>query len=233
MRKQNPNDVIDAFHHELNESIDTWNRLRQEVGTAGDLAKRVSVDAFQRAAVAFEGFRSDWHIASINRDSTQFKSVLTQKVEQSVASRWRGLQGRVSVDLPKHPSLELVRELLDPDGQNVSLGSYAIWKDKAEEQLCTQFSTPLVGLPVQDRAVVDAVIAVRNLLSHRSQRASKGMNEALRALHGHQDGALRRGPNRPEPSGIGNYLNADRDGQRRVEIFHHRLQDISERLRVS
>lgn len=233
MRKQNPNDVLDAFLGELDDSIDTWRRLRVNVGVSGDLAKRVSIDAFQRAAVAFEGFRSDWHVAAINRDSGHFKADLVQRVEQSVTGRWKGLAGLVQIDLPKHPSLGIIRSLLDPDGQNVSLGSSAAWTKRAEEHLCTPYRDAVLALPRKDLLLIDAVVSVRNLVSHGSEKASNEMNRALRQLHGHHDPDLRRGTNRIEPSGIGSYLNANRHGARRVEMFHSRLREIAENLRVT
>ncbi|MGH2712305.1 MAG: hypothetical protein ACRDM7_00160 [Thermoleophilaceae bacterium] len=229
MRKQNPNDVIDAFQRELDESVDLWKRLRAEVGETGELAKQVSLDAFQRAAVAFETFRSDWHIAAINRDSGQFKEELTRRVEQSVTGRWKGLAGRVAVDLPKHPSLEVVRTLFDPDGENVSLGSSTIWTQRANDHLRPAYRDAVENLPNEDRLLIDAVISIRNLLSHHSQKSSNDMNVALRNLHGHHDRDLRRGTNRIEPSGIRNYLNANQRGKRRAEIFHCRLKEVAER----
>src|SRR4051794_40611800 len=54
-RKRNPNDVIDAFQTDLAASLALWSAIRASMGLTGDVAKRVSVDAFSRAAVSFEG----------------------------------------------------------------------------------------------------------------------------------------------------------------------------------
>ncbi len=183
VRKQNPSDVVDAFVSTLSESLATWTGLRRAVGESGPLAKQASVDAFLRAAVAFETLRSDWHVAAINRDSSAFKVDLASRVEQSVRGRWPSLVGRVRIDLPAHPSLSVVRQLLDPLGRNVSLSDAATWKDRAFRELANPYRDRVLALPREDDLLVNGVIAIRDLLVHRSQAASDAMNAALAALH--------------------------------------------------
>jgi hypothetical protein len=139
MRKQNPNDVVDAFLTTLNKSLATWGGVRHAVGESGPLAKQASIDAFLRAAVAFETFRSDWHVAAINRHSSAFKTDLANRVGQSVSGRWPGLVGRVRIDLPAHPSLSIVKHMLDPRGRNISLSDAATWKDRASRELADPY----------------------------------------------------------------------------------------------
>ena len=115
---------------------------------------------------------------------------------------------------------------------NVSLGNSNAWQEKARAHLCPRYRDVVLSLPVQDRSLTNAVIAIRNLLAHRSVKASAEMNEALRNLHGQHDRALRRGTRKIHPSGIGSYLNADQAGARRVEIYHARLRELAERLRT-
>src|SRR4051812_6157404 len=57
---------------------------------------------------AFEGFRSDWHIAAINRDSQALQGKLLAYVQgQLKAGAYPELEQRVRVDLPTHPPLDL------------------------------------------------------------------------------------------------------------------------------
>ena len=224
---------MDSFCYEVEQSEGLWREIQAETGSTGDLAKRVSVDAFSRVSVTFEAFRSDWHIAAINRDSSQFKATLDQKIEGAVNGRFPGLGQHVRLGLSKHPSLERLREILAPGGQHVSLGSYKLWAERADEQLVEPWVGVVKSLPTQDRKLMDAVIATRNLLSHQSVKASDAMNSALRNLHGLHDANLRRGTNRIQPSGVGSYLNADRNGERRIEIYHRRLRELAECLRVA
>jgi hypothetical protein len=231
-RKRDPNDVIDAFQGELSSSLALWTTIRASLGTTGEIAKRVSVDAFSRAAVAFEGFRSDWHIAAINRDSTALRAFLLSSVQAQVQGRFPALVNRVQVDLPLHPTLQDVTDLLDPLGRNVSLPDMASWKARANEHLMNPWKAKLLGLPGADEKLVDAVIAVRNLLAHESVSATDRMNTALGNLSGSTDGALKGGPQRITPSGVGSYLNALTTGTARVERYHRRRDAIVEKLRV-
>ncbi|WP_139804864.1 hypothetical protein [Rhodococcus sp. 1168] len=64
---RDPNKVIDTFQAEIARSLQDWRDLQVKVNERGPLAQRVSMDAFTRVAVAFEGFRSDWHLAAITK----------------------------------------------------------------------------------------------------------------------------------------------------------------------
>jgi hypothetical protein len=72
-RTSNPNDEVKAFEAKVDASLDLWVRTQDALQNA-DLALRkdVSLDAFLRVAVAWEGFRSDWHLAAINRNSAAY-----------------------------------------------------------------------------------------------------------------------------------------------------------------
>lgn len=232
-RKRDPNDVIDAFQHELAKSLALWGEVRAHVGPAGDIAKRIAVDAFTRAAVGFEGFRSDWHIAAINRDSTEFKAFLTAKIERVAVGAYPNIAGKIEVNLPRHPKLEEITELLDPRGRNVSLPDFKAWKERTSEHLVDPWRTQVMSLPTADGRLIDGVVAVRNLLAHESRDASDTMNRALGKLTAGHDPHLRRvGTRRITPSGIGSYLNAIKAGQPRVERYYGRLDEIVEKLRV-
>jgi hypothetical protein len=228
-RKKDPNDVLDAFHAELAAAEGLWTTVRQSIGTTGDVAKQLSVAFFLRMALAFEVFRSDWHLAAINRDSTQLKETLNDKLKARVDT---ALATRVRVELPTHPSLQLIRELLDPSERNISLPDMASWRSKADDHLVDPWRAKVYGITGADAKLIDAVIALRNLLAHESTDASNTANEALRSLSNSQDAGLRRGEHRISPSGVGAYLNAQWPGTSRVLGFHGRLKQITETMRV-
>jgi hypothetical protein len=117
--KKDPNDVVDDFRELANDSLHTWQQMCNQLGDAG-LKKNASVDAFLNVVIGWESFLSDWHIAAINRDS----SALTEDLEQWIKGRLAekpALALLLSLSIPKHPDLALVRELLDPTGRNVAL----------------------------------------------------------------------------------------------------------------
>lgn len=230
VRKRDPNDVIDDYKALLDSSLTTWRATCQQVSTDA-LRKAASADAFLNAAIGWETFRSDWHIAAINRDSSAFVLDLAERVEQSVAARWPGLRNRVSLSVPVHPSLNLVRDLLDPEGGNISFGERDRWTARVERELADPYRSVILAMSDRDHRLIRAVVAIRDCLTHRSVKASDAMNVALTNL-AFADRGLRRNQQRVRPSGIGAYLFAQAGRRRRVELYHQRLRDIAEALAV-
>jgi hypothetical protein len=230
MRKQNPNDVVDDFKDLIAASLLTWTQMCAQI-SGNELRKNASVDAFLNAAIGWESFLSDWHIAAINRDSGPFVGDLQTRIEQSVVGRWPGVGGRISLSIPTHPSLELVRELIDPEGGNISFGGRNKWRDRVQRELNDPYRARVLALSDRDHHLIAAVVAIRDCVAHRSKKSSDAMNSALTNL-AHADRALRRAQARVQPSGIGAYLYAQATGERRIERYHRRLSDIGESLRV-
>lgn len=70
-RKRDPDDEVDRFLASVVASLDLWSRTQHALESSDlGLRKVASLDAFVRIAVEWEGFRSRWHIAAINRDSS-------------------------------------------------------------------------------------------------------------------------------------------------------------------
>lgn len=230
MRKKNPNDVVDDFQTLLSDSLAHWGATCSQV-TRNDLRRNASASAFLNAAIGLETFRSDWHIAAVNRDSAAFVANLQSRIEQSVQGRWPGVGGRVTLSLPDHPSLELLHDLLDPEGGNLAFGDRDKWRDRAQRELGNPYRAAVLSLSDRDHQLVATVVAIRDCISHRSRKSSDSMNSALADL-AHADRALRRDQSRVRPSGIGAYLFANASGTRRVERYHARLTEIAEAMRV-
>ncbi len=79
MRKQNPNDVVEDFQVLIAASLSTWTQMCAQI-SGNELRKNASVDALLNAAIGWESFLSDWHIAAINRDSGPFVVDLQARV---------------------------------------------------------------------------------------------------------------------------------------------------------
>ncbi len=234
MRKQNPNDVIEGFRDELGTIQTDWRAIRTAIGTTtGPLAKRATTDAFTRAAVAFEGFRSDWHIAAINTDSQAFRAMLTADAVALVkAGSYPTLASRLQIDLPLHPPLDLIRELLAARGDHLSIRNYKHWKARVKLELTDPWSGKIDGLHNADRAVLNAVVALRNVLAHNSTRASETVDNALGKFLA-ADAALKRGTRKIRPSGVPSYLNAVTPaGPTRFEHYLTRLDGLAGALIV-
>jgi hypothetical protein len=229
VRKKDPNDVVDDFGELAKDSLLTWQQMCNQLGDAG-LKKNASVDAFLNVVIGWESFLSDWHIAAINRDSSAFTAEAEQWIKRRIAER-PALAPLLSLAIPKHPDLALVRDLLDPTGRNIALWPKAKWIERATKELVDPYRAKVTAVSDRDHKLIDAAVQVRNCVAHRSRAATVAMNDALVKLSG-GDGALRRGARSVGPAGIGHYLFASASGERRVQTYHLRLGEIAETLRV-
>lgn len=101
-RTRDPDDEVDRFAGEVGASLDLWRRTQIALGSS-DLALRkvASLDAFLRVAVEREGFRSRWHIAAINRNSSAYRADLERRFRSSIKDgRFGALEAYVNVALP-------------------------------------------------------------------------------------------------------------------------------------
>ena len=235
MKKRDPNKVIDEFQSYIESSAGVWGEIGHRVGWESSLAKALSVDAFLRAAVSWETFRSDWHVAAINQDASAFRQELLKRFRASTEEKWAGLTTWVSVEIPKHPSLTVVGDLIDSKGYNVTFSTSEKWVDRSARELVDPWRAAVLGLPPADRSFLDAVAALRDCIAHRSTGSTSRLDQALKKLNVAPDKGLRRGKNRVQPSGIGTYLFAVAGPAtaRRVQLFHARLSDIADGLRVT
>ncbi len=123
-RKRDPDDEVDHFVAAVGASLDVWERTQGAL-TASDLELRkvASLDAFVRVAVEWEGFRSRWHIAVINRDSSAYRADVETRFRASIkGGRFGELEPFVHLALPAQLSVATVQRLLDPVGRNISFG---------------------------------------------------------------------------------------------------------------
>lgn len=234
MRKRRPNDVIDQFQSELESARHDRDALTP-AGTARPLAQRVTMDAFARAGVAFERFRSDWHIAAISRDATAFNKSQVDRVKAALVETGdkRALLAEhvKELSLKPHPTLAAIEEILDAEGANLSVPDYATWKELAEKHLVDPWQSKVVSIPVTDQVIIDVVIKLRNAAAHQSTKSTDAMNDALVRLRS-KNRALARLQHRVTPTGIPAYLHgAVPGGQPRIEIYIDALTRISEGFR--
>jgi hypothetical protein len=231
-RKLDPDGEVDRFIAVIEDSLDLWKRTQQALESS-DLALRkvASLDAFVRIAVGWEVFRSRWHIAAINRDSSAYRADVETRFRASVRSgRFGGLDPFVHVVLPAQPSVATVQRLLDPLGRNISFGDN--WTDRARAELAAPYAAKVLSLSPADRRLVVACESMRNAIVHRSMSSVNEMNTALVILDRAVDADLAR-TNKVTETGIAAYLHARRQlAERRVEVWHRRLRDVARRLRI-
>lgn len=230
-RKRDPDDEVDHFVAAVGASLDVWERTQRALA-ASDLALRkvASLDAFVRSAVEWEGFRSRWHIAAINRDSSAYRADVETRFRASIkGGRFGELEPFVHLALPAQLSLATVQRLLDPSGRNISFGDK--WTDRARAELPAQYATKVLSLSPADLLLVSACEKIRNAIVHRSPGSVNEMNTALVVLDPTVDADLVR-TSKVTEAGIAAYLHARPLADRRIEVWHHRLRDVAGRLRT-
>jgi hypothetical protein len=230
-RKADPNDVIDEFQAYLTSSRRNFGRIVRRLNRTPKLQKEASIDAFLRAAVGFETFRSDWHIAAINRDASVFAKTMRDSIKATVKSArdYRGGADLISISLPRHPSVKVIRGVVDPLGRNVAFPDG--WEKRCERELASPYKEKVTAMTTQHEAVVAAVVSIRNAIAHRSPWSVAEMNTAIQVL----PAGLRRGMRRIRLAGLGSYLWASPRGhaEARVELFYAALTDVAEALRCN
>ncbi len=235
--RSDPNRLIDRFNDYLGDSLRALRDLKAAT-THRDLQGQLSIDAFFRAAVGFEAFQSDWLIAVVQRDPSGFlPPQWWTHVEQSVAPKLGEGEAGLGPALvgaykriAKRPRSEDVRAVIDPGDRNVTLKDVNDLRRRGVVELAAPYRARLETLLRDQRKLIDAVLAVRNCIAHRSPASVGRMNEKLRAL----PSDLRRGNRNVSYTSLGSYLGAKatRKTATRCEIFHQRLREAAETLRV-
>jgi hypothetical protein len=230
-RKRDPDDEVDHFVAAVGASLDVWERTQSALGASDlELRKVASLDAFVRIAVEWEGFRSRWHIAAINRDSSAYRADVETRFRASVRSgRFSELESFVHLALPAQLSLATVQRLLDPSGRNIAFGDR--WTDRARAELPVQYATKVLSLSPADLLLVSGCEKMRNAIVHRSPGSVNEMNTALVVLDRTVDADLVR-TSKVTGAGIAAYLHAQPLAVRRIEVWHNRLRDVAGRLRT-
>ena len=183
-------------------------------------------------AVRFEVFKSDWFIAAVNREPARFSNHLTDQVRKRVRGKrdLKPLEDRIEVQLPAHPTLAEVDDLLNPDGWNVSAATATEFKDLAGAVLDGDYATRARTIGARNRRTIETVSALRNLVVHHSPRSQLNWEVAFAAA---TDRDLRKPQTPPTASEIPRFLHAPGNGRRRVAVLVERMVAVAEHLRVA
>ena len=156
------------------------------------------------AATLWESFVNDMFIAYINRDSTQLQIHLQSAFEASRTPKQAVIaQNFVTLTFPKHLTVDLVTDLIDQKGENITFFDYSTLKKGAAKYLVAGHRTGIDGLSNAQKATRTLWIALRNEIAHNSERSFKAMNSAMNA-GGLQNTGLQRGVNNVKY--VGSYL---------------------------
>lgn len=181
MRKISPQSIIDDFIKQLGDIktlyIEGIGALSNDGGKS-----RLAEYSLLAAAVAWEGFISDMFIAYINSDCSQFKQHLRNSFNEHLTEHDKAntvFSRYGKLEFPSHLTKADVQSLANSSGSNITFSSFDLLEDRARIWLAQQHADKFARLPTPQKAVVNAVIALRNHIAHRSERSRDAMDDAL------------------------------------------------------
>lgn len=187
MRKISPNDIRDDFKAQLADLKNFYS-----VGMVGfpkeSDQSTLTEHSLLAAAVAWEGFISDLFIAYINVDASRFKMHLEHAFNEHIKTQDKSnrvFQKFGQLQFPVHLNKADVQSLANSTGNNITFPNFSELEKKASIWLVKDHADKFCNLSKPQKAIIDAVIALRNHVAHRSQRSLDAMNDALGvgALH--------------------------------------------------
>ena len=139
---------------------------------------------------------------------------------------------------PRRTSLHLRRwlRILVTAGTSISLPASSsgrnVWAQKSETHLAAPWGEQVRDLPLADHKVVELVDCLRNIIAHGSRSSLDAVNAALAASTAGEESVFGARP-MASSAAVSRYLHTPVQGCARVEHFHKRLAEISDRMRVS
>lgn len=233
MKKVDPNKVVDRFQTAVADSLKSWMTVDTALAGQPVATRRIATtDAFVRLAVTWESFLSNWWIAAINRDPTTFVSRLDKRLRE-IAAAEMGLQaGDLSTALVarSHLTVEDVRRLADPNGENLVFRSRTDLRRAAERDLAANYRARVTAITSGAWQVADLTRLCRNALVHQSQRALAEINTKLVEPTTKPDFRW-TGSRRLDVRGLRRYLRTP-EGDPRIVTFHNELTALAAVLKA-
>lgn len=179
MRKMNPDDVRSDFATSLAEAQAFYTTVKGALTTDKDQTLLVR-NTILTAATLWESFISDLFIAYINRDTSQFQIHLRNAFEADRTAKQKLIaQHFTTLTLTKHMTVDMITELIDSNGNNVTFSSYKELKRGADKYLIAAHRVGIIGLSGARRQYINLWLSLRNHIAHDSDRSYDAMNEAM------------------------------------------------------
>ncbi|MEL0436685.1 hypothetical protein [Phycobacter sp. K97] len=230
MRKISPDGVWNDFAAQLDEQFayyqSSWNTLK-----GADDRKIATENYILTIGVMFEGYVNDLVFAYANRDCSKVMQHLENSLRaclQTVPKAEAAFNKFGDFKQRDHLTKSDLKEILDPEGRNTSFPDFASIEDRANQWLASAHAQKFTNLSAQQRAVINAAIAARNNLAHRSKSSLDRLNVVFNAGALHPTG-LKRNVNLIQQAG--HYLKArPNNGDSRAIILGRLLRNASEAL---
>lgn len=244
---KNPERIVDSFIARLQGALEEYHLLRIGINGVGDgmrrLEKIIATDFAFRLCIEWEWFRHSWHLAAINKNSTNFVKKRNAEIRDSLIKSPAlqialGVQNPQSIRLPSRLNMAQLEAISDPSGKNLTFANVSDWKTAAERDLDGKYAKSVKGIAASegDATFLELVSAIRNHLAHNSDSSLNHLNQVARfdlrsskGLKGTVNKTLARDRNRVID--VGAYLVSKGSPKRqRVEIVCQRLIAIARKL---
>jgi len=239
----NPNINVDQYEAAQQETIDTWEAIVQS-GVTRSVQRRAAESALSKTATNWEWFRSEWHKKAIGRDATVYRKYLITKVRGFIEESADGknflaalddAHAPIDVQLSRLPGHSKVSKILDPSDGNFTFHDKKQSEQTADRHLIPRYAALPKSLTHDDWLVIGVLVSIRNVLAHSSKRSVDAMNTAIGACHktGNQTvRALCRDTNHVTLSGVGAYLMAEIQGERRIDRICFHMLGLAQKFRI-
>lgn len=202
MRKISPEGVWEDFESQLDEQAQYYQSSWNTLNSAAD--RKIATENYALTiGVMFEGYINDLIFAYANRDCSRVMQHLENSVRETLSATPKAeaaFNKFADFKHRDHLTKAELKDILDPDGRNISFPNFTAIEDRAQQWLVNLHCQKFMGLSAQQRAVVNVVIATRNNLAHRSKGSLDRLNEAF-AVGALYPTGLQRNVNRIQQAG--------------------------------
>ncbi|TDE89588.1 hypothetical protein EXU48_20740 [Occultella glacieicola] len=234
MRKASPNDVVAGFTTATAGALTDWETIDAALAAQSlSLRRRAASDAFLSLAVSWESFLSRWLVAAVNKDASRAVSQLATRLQEHAEEELRVPRSHLAATLitQSHFSLNLVRQLLDPNENNIVIREHGDLDQFARRWLADPYRTALTGISSFQFKPVLATRLIRNALAHQSESALKRANDELRKSTV-PVGLRVTGARRLSVDGWRRYLLSISSYRPRIAVLHDELATVASLLVV-
>lgn len=224
-----PADVIARFVADVRKNLDYHRELliavtgkKRQAVLEGILCEQ----CVMAVAVQWEGFVTDLIVACVVADPSRCWEQLEERASQSIREKFGAeAEKHLVLTVPATTSKERALALIDPKRFNISHQSAEGLSKRANELLVGKFAIKF-SLQQENSQFVDYLIALRNMLAHRSPASRAELRAAIEELSEAANVGLKG-----KTGVVGSYLRASvGNKETRTELICRRIGEVASLL---
>lgn len=243
----NPNQYLDDFKalvaRDRAQYVSDAVLLNQTRAPAATQKSSAAGYAF-RLGVQWEVFQGKWHVGAISRAPQKFVQAMQERVEKGIKGDIRSIVDVLIpgiLVIPSRPAMQQIRNVLDPDGYNITFKDGQSWAHQSALYLDPQHHSKVLSIVSDPDAssFLDLLKAIRNYIAHTSAGSKAALARCCKQRAAGSSEGLTGSANQPlvrttrGVRDVGAYLNAVTDNSmRRTEVLQSRMLSVAEMLRI-